>query len=85
MQDMMKMYGMSQAGMPDDSTLVLNAGNKLVKYISENADAENSKLLCAQIYDLARLSQGPLEPADMTAFMERSTKLMGLFAGLKDE
>ncbi|MBR7021089.1 MAG: molecular chaperone HtpG [Lachnospiraceae bacterium] len=85
MQDMMKMYGMAQAGMPDDSTLVLNAGNKLVKYISENADAENSKLLCAQIYDLARLSQGPLEPADMTAFMERSTKLMGLFAGLKDE
>ena len=85
MQDMMAMYGMAQAGLPDDSTLVLNAGNKLVKYISENAETENSKLLCAQIYDLARLAQRPLEPADMTAFMERSTKLMGLFAGLKDE
>ncbi len=85
MQDMMKMYGMAQTGMPDDSTLVLNAGNKLVKHISANGESEDSTLLCAQIYDLARLSQGPLEPDDMTAFLERSNKLMGLFAGLKDE
>ncbi len=85
MQDMMAMYGMSQAGLPDDATLVLNAGNKLVKYVCDNADGENTALLCAQIYDLARLAQKPLEPADMTAFMERSNKLMGMLAGLKDE
>ena len=85
MQDMMAMYGMSQAGLPDDATLVLNAGNKLVKYVCDNGDSENAALLCAQIYDLARLAQKPLEPADMTAFMERSTKLMGMLAGLKDE
>ncbi len=85
MQDMMAMYGMAQAGLPDDSTLVLNAGNKLVKYLSENEETDDTKLLCAQIYDLARIAQRPLEPADMTAFMERSTKLMGLFAGLKEE
>ncbi len=85
MQDMMAMYGMAQAGLPDDSTLVLNAGNKLVKYVCDNGDDENAVLLCAQIYDLARLAQKPLEPADMTAFMERSTKLMGMLAGLKDE
>ena len=78
MQDMMAMYGMAQAGLPDDSTLVLNAGNDLVKYVKDNADGENTALLCAQIYDLARISHGPLEPADMTAFMERSAKLMGL-------
>ena len=85
MQDMMAMYGMAQAGLPDDSTLVLNAGNKLVKYLSENEETDDTKLLCAQIYDLARIAQRPLEPADMTAFMERSTRLMGLFAGLKEE
>ncbi|MBO4626786.1 MAG: molecular chaperone HtpG [Lachnospiraceae bacterium] len=78
MQDMMAMYGMAQAGLPDDSTLVLNAGNDLVKYVKDNADGENTALLCAQIDDLARISHGPLEPADMTAFMERSAKLMGL-------
>ena len=85
MQDMMKLYGMAQTGMPDDSTLVLNAGNKLVRFISDSEESEDTKLLCAQIYDLARLAQGPLEPDDMTSFMERSNKLMGLFAGLKEE
>ena len=85
MQDMMAMYGMAQAGLPDDSKLVLNAGNKLVKFVCDNPDDANTALLCAQIYDLARIAQKPLEPADMTAFMERSTKLMGMLAGLKDE
>ncbi|MBR5712081.1 MAG: molecular chaperone HtpG [Lachnospiraceae bacterium] len=85
MQDMMAMYGMAQTGMTDDSTLVLNAANPLVKYVSENADGENTALLCAQIYDLARLAQKPLEPAEMTAFMERSAKLMTMLAGLKSE
>ena len=85
MQDMMAMYGMAQAGLPDDSKLVLNAGNKLVKFVCDNPDDANTALLCAQIYDLARLAQRPLEPADMTAFMERSTRLMGMLAGLKDE
>ena len=77
MQDMMAMYGMAKGAMGDDSTLVLNAGNDLVRYVNEHSeDDETSKLLCAQIYDLARLAQGPLEPADMTSFMERSNKLL---------
>ncbi len=78
LQDMMAMYGMAKGAVGDDSTLVLNAGNKLVQYVKDHADAENTALLCAQIYDLARLAHGPLEPDDMTAFMERSNKLMGM-------
>ena len=77
-QDMMAMYGMAKGAVGDDSTLVLNAGNKLVQYVKDHADGENTALLCAQIYDLARLAHGPLEPDDMTAFMERSNKLMGM-------
>ena len=78
LQDMMAMYGMAKGAVGDDSTLVLNAGNKLVQYVKDHAEAENTTLLCAQIYDLARLAHGPLEPDDMTAFMERSNKLMGM-------
>ncbi|MBP5414326.1 MAG: molecular chaperone HtpG, partial [Lachnospiraceae bacterium] len=64
MQDMMKMYGMGGMNMPgmdgEGETLVLNAGHPLVKYILENSDAENTKLICEQLYDLAKLQHAPL-------------------------
>ena len=84
MQDMMKMYGM--AGMDpnmfgaEGQTLVLNANNDLVKYISEHSDGENTKLICEQLYDLAMLSHAPLSPEQMTGFIARSNKIMELLA-----
>ena len=79
MQDMMAMYGMAQGSFgKQDQTLVLNANNSLVQYVNEHADDDNTGLLCEQIYDLASLAHGPLEPDDMTKFMERSNRLMGL-------
>jgi molecular chaperone HtpG len=85
MQDMMKMYGMNMAGMEDmyaaPETLVLNANNELVKSIIAHPKAKNTGLYCEQVYDLARISQRPLTPAEMTKFVERSNKLMMLLAG----
>ena len=84
MQDMMKMYRMSgmDFGMMggNDATLVLNANNKLVKYIFENESGENVKLMCQQLYDLAMLANAPLEPKEMTEFVARSNKIMELLA-----
>ncbi len=83
MQEMMKMYGMM--GMdpnmfPTKLTLVLNANNSLVKYILENKDSEHVPMFCAQLYDLAVMSHEQLSPDAMTAFVERSNKIMLLLA-----
>ena len=80
MQDMMKMYGM--AGMDpnmfgaEGQTLVLNANNDLVKYVAEHADGENTKIICEQLYDLAKLAHGSLSPERMTKFIARSSEIM---------
>ena len=80
MQDMMKMYGMSNM---DPSmfggageTLTLNASNNLVKYILDNPEGENTELICKQLYDLALISHTPLNSESMTAFIERSNKIL---------
>lgn len=84
MQDMMKMYSMP--GMDSSmfggqgQTLVLNANNDLVKYVLSNKDAENTPIICQQLYDLALLSHAPLTPEQMTAFIARSNKIMELLA-----
>lgn len=84
MQDMMKMYGMS--GMDpsmfgaNGQTLILNANNDLVKYISNNPESENTVIICEQLYDLALLSHAPLNPEQMTNFIARSNKIMELLA-----
>ena len=83
MQEMMRMYGM--AGMDPsmfggDETLVLNANNKLVQYVLENKDGENTNLFCEQLYDLAMISHKPLSPEAMTKFIGRSNQIMMLLA-----
>ena len=80
MQDMMKMYGMP--GMDPNmfggaqESLTLNANNSLVQYLFEHGDADNAKIICEQLYDLAMLSHKPLEPEAMTKFIARSNKIM---------
>ena len=79
MEQMMKMYslsGMPMGDMPVPETLVLNLNNPLVKYLIENKDAHNRKLICEQLYDLARIANKPLSTDDMSKFIARSTKLM---------
>lgn len=82
MRDMMKMYGM--AGMDPSmfgsagETLTLNANNTLVQYIMDNPEGEYTDLVCKQLYDLALISHTPLNPDSMTAFIERSNKILEL-------
>ncbi|MEF9940958.1 MAG: molecular chaperone HtpG [Lachnospiraceae bacterium] len=83
MQEMMKTYGM--AGMDPsmfgtDATLILNANHPLVQYIVEHEESEHVSLICQQLYDLAMLSNKPLNSEEMTAFVARSNEIMMLLA-----
>lgn len=81
MAEMMEMYGMgrSQTGLGDQGeTLVLNSNNALVQFVLEHEDNENTPLICQQIYDLAQLANHPLKPEEMTAFVARSNKILGI-------
>ena len=83
MQEMMKMYGM--AGMDpsmfgNDVTLVLNANNKLVQYVSEHKDDEHVPMICEQLYDLAMIAHKTLNPDEMTKFIARSNEILELLA-----
>jgi molecular chaperone HtpG len=83
MQDMMRMYNMSGMDMGDlggGETLVLNANNKLVQFILTNESAEQTPMICEQLYDLALLSHKPLEPEAMTKFIQRSNDIMMFLA-----
>ena len=79
MADMMRAYGMSgmdMGGFGADETLTLNLNNQLVKYILNNKDSEKSNMFCEQLYDLAVLANRPLNPEEMTRFVNRSNAIM---------
>lgn len=82
MAEMMRVYNMG--GMDpsmfgsEGETLILNAGNKLVKYVLDNPEGEHTDMICCQLYDLAVLANKPLESEEMTAFVARSNEILGL-------
>ena len=81
MSEMMKMYGMS--GMDPSmfgtqATLILNANHPLVKFVVEHKRSKNVSIICKQLYDLAMLAHKPLNPEEMTAFVQRSNEIMML-------
>ena len=84
MQDMMKMYSMPGMNMPgmggEGETLILNANHPLVQYVTEHEEGENTKMICEQLYDLAKLQQAPLAPEEMTKFVNRTNEIMMLLA-----
>ncbi|CUM73788.1 molecular chaperone HtpG [Eubacterium ramulus] len=83
MQDMMKMYnmyGMDPSMFGGNETLILNVNNKLVQYILEHKNGEHVPMFCKQLYDLALLSNQPLSPEAMTAFINRSNEVMMILA-----
>ena len=83
MQDMMKMYnmyGMDASMFPASQTLVLNASNALVRYLTEHEDGEHTGMFCEQLYDLAMIANQPLSPEAMTKFISRSNEIMLLLA-----
>lgn len=84
MQEMLRQYGAMGMQMGDmgqkDETLVLNVNNKLVQYLLANSEGENVTTVCEELYDLARIQQGPLEAEAMTKFVARTNKILSLLA-----
>ena len=81
MGEMMKMYGMGgmdPALYGNQITLVLNAGHPLVQFVTEHKRSKNVPIICRQLYDLAMLAHKPLDPDEMTAFVQRSNEIMML-------
>ena len=84
MQEMMKMYNMGQDmdpamfGMEGGETLILNANNRLVQYVIDHPEGEHTELICQHLYDLAQLSNRPLDAESMTEFIARSNEILGL-------
>ena len=83
MQEMMKMYGMagmdpSMFGQGEGETLILNSNNKLVKYVLDNPDSDNTATSCCQLYELAVRANRPLSAEAMTKFIARSNEILGI-------
>lgn len=82
MQEMSAMFGgMDVKNMfPSEETLVLNKNNSLVQSIinlnNENDLSEDHILICEYVYDLAVMSQRPLEGEEMAGFIKRSNTLL---------
>ena len=80
MADMMKIYsfgGMSPMDFGAEAeTLILNVNNKLVKYVLDNPEADNTNTICAQLYDLAVLANRPLTAEELTGFVKRSNEIL---------
>jgi len=82
MQDMSRFFaGQDATNMfPAEQTLVINRNNKLVKALAESIDNKEKdevrQLLVRQIYDIAMLRHKPMEPDALSAFIDRSIKLM---------
>jgi len=76
--EMSRIYG-QDFKMPEMHTLVLNASNAVVKSLM-TAEGEKRDLMAAQLYDLARMSTRPLEKDEVTAFLNRSHRLLELLA-----
>ncbi|MBQ6384236.1 MAG: molecular chaperone HtpG [Clostridia bacterium] len=75
-KEMSRFYGQSFP-MPDHFTLVLNRRNETVQAMADrDPEDETTKMICQQIYDLARMAAQPLEAEEITAFLERSRKLL---------
>ncbi len=82
MSEMSSIYGMSFGDMPIEQTLILNKNNDVVKLLLSIKDDDGRKddieLVCKQIYDLASMSNKPLDMKEMTNFIERSNKILEL-------
>ena len=77
-KEMSRIYG-QDFPIPDSFTLVLNRRNETVQALAaRDPENETTKMLCCQVYDLARMSAQPLEAEEITDFLERSRKLLNM-------
>ena len=73
MNEMRKFSATDLGGMPDTTSIVVNANNPLIagKLLKINDLSERSDF-ARYLYDLARVSQGMLKGTELTAFISRS-------------
>ncbi|MCD7778290.1 MAG: molecular chaperone HtpG [Clostridiales bacterium] len=78
MEEMSRLYGFGGGNMPMAETLVVNAENGVIKQILEMGDdkKEDRDLIIKQVYDLAAMSHRALSAEELTAFVERSNKIL---------
>ncbi len=79
-KEMSAIYG-QDFSIPAKYTLVLNRACDTVKDLAAMPAGELRDKLCAQLYDLARMSSRPLEADDLRNFLKRSNELAALLAG----
>ncbi len=81
MTDSMKLFaGMgSMNAFPSKYTLVLNKDSAVIQNIADCQDIEKQKLICRQVYDLARIAHGSISNEDMLAFTKNSATLLEKF------
>lgn len=78
MSEMNKFYGMTDADVMQNATLVLNIGNETVQKLTELPE-EKKEFAINQIYYLAMLSYKKLSPDELGDFMKRSEELLSLY------
>src|SRR5690606_27440344 len=78
MKDMAQMGGgMGFYGnLPDNFKVAVNGNHKLITRILQAEDETEKENLAKQAFDLALLSQGMLNGAELTAFVNRSVSLI---------
>ena len=60
---------------------VVNRRSATVQALAQrDPEDETTVMLCQQVYDLARMAAQPLEAEEITAFLTRSQKLLGMLA-----
>jgi len=79
MKDMSQMGGSMTsfyANMPDEVTLTVNGNHPIFQTVLAEGDQEKQGKLVHNLADLALLSQGLLQGAELTAFINRSVELI---------
>ena len=64
------------ANMPDEVTLTVNGNHKIFQTVLQETDGEKQEKVVHNLADLALLSQGLLQGAELTAFINRSVELI---------
>jgi HSP90 family molecular chaperone len=77
MEEMMRMYGISNPT-PPSKTLIVNTSSQLIKKLDNiyEEDNEGAKDIAEYVYKLALLSQKKFTAEEMRDFMENSYKLL---------
>ena len=78
MKDMAQMGGgMNFYGaMPDNYKVTVNGNHPLINRIAQTENTEEQTRMAKQAFDLALLSQGMLNGAELTEFVKRSVELI---------